>query len=289
VYKNKKIILFSFASLDLARSADRLMAQANSSNYYDEVKILSPKDFDESMKKKFTEIIYNRQYRGYGYWFWKPFFLKKIMNEINTNDIINYVDIGCHLQNRNSRFNEYLDLLVDTDKWILPFQYYYKKEDFDEGISFPDREEFKYTKGDLLNYFGFLNNKDVTHTPQFWAGSFFIRKNIKSINFLEEWISFFEKRFDLIDDTVSKIKNFDGFIENRHDQSIFSLLCKKYDIKPLSAYNECEWGEKNNKRTWEHNENNPILAKRDLKYSIFKRFIMRQKKNFNRLLRKISK
>ena len=33
--------------------------------------------------------------------------------------------------------------------------------------------------------------------------------------------------------------------------------------------------------------NNPILAKRDLKYGIFKRFLRRQKKNFNRLVGKI--
>ena len=37
-------------------------------------------------------------------------------------------------------------------------------------------------------------------------------------------------------------------------------------------------GEKDNKRIWEHNFNNPVLAKRDLKYSIFKRFINRQVK-----------
>ena len=43
MYKNKKIILFAFASQDLSRSANRLKKQALSSNYYDEIKILSPK------------------------------------------------------------------------------------------------------------------------------------------------------------------------------------------------------------------------------------------------------
>ena len=41
-------------------------------------------------------------------------------------------------------------------------------------------------------------------------------------------------------------------------------------------------GEKNNQRTWEHNLNNPILAKRDLKYNIFRRFTNRQIKTFKR-------
>ena len=35
-------------------------------------------------------------------------------------------------------------------------------------------------------------------------------------------------------------------------------------------------------RTWEHNQDNPILAKRDKRYNFFKRFINRQLRNFNR-------
>ena len=49
MYKNKKIILFAFASLDLIKSVNRLKVQAIKSNYYDEIKILSPKDFDGTL------------------------------------------------------------------------------------------------------------------------------------------------------------------------------------------------------------------------------------------------
>jgi len=31
---------------------------------------------------------------------------------------------------------------------------------------------------------------------------------------------------ELVDDSPSVLPNADGFIENRHDQSVFSLLCK---------------------------------------------------------------
>ena len=99
---------------------------------------------------------------------------------------------------------------------------------------------------------------------------------------------FFNENFHLIDDTPSKAPNFNGFLENRHDQSIFSILCKKALIKSLSAY-ECEWGEKNNQRTWVHNQDNPILAKRDLEYNIFRKFINRQIKNFKRKKRLLFK
>ena len=55
------------------------------------------------------------------------------------------------------------------------------------------------------------------------------------------------------------------------------------DCSTEKEYYEYDWCEKENKRTWEHNEGYPFLAKRDLKYNIFKRFIKRQVKTFKRL------
>ena len=285
MYRNKKVILFAFASNDLSNSINRLNKQAIDTSYYDEIKIHNPNDFDTEMLQKYKEIISKSKNRGYGYWFWKPYFLRKIMNETESGNIIHYVDIGCHLQKKNKRFYEYLDLLISSNKWILAFQYYVDKKEFPNDIFFSEREEFKYTKADLLDYFNFLNDKKVTHTPQFWAGSFFLMKTKDSQNFINEWITIFEKKINLINDTNSNIENLEGFIENRHDQSAFSLLCKKYKVNALSAY-ECEWGEKQNQRTWEHNTDNPILAKRDLQYNILRRFINRQIRTFNRYKKK---
>ena len=85
-----------------------------------------------------------------------------------------------------------------------------------------------------------------------------------------------------IDDTPSKIKNFNVFIENRYDQSVFSIMCKKNQIENISAY-ECDWAYQKNLRTWLHLKDKPIIAKRDLQYSLFLRFINRQKKTLRRL------
>lgn len=281
MHKGKKIILFAFASLDLKKSIRRLKKQAINSKYYDEVKIITPNDFDFTVKLKVKELIKKKK-RGYGYWFWKPYFLEKIINEISYGDVVHYIDIGCHInKTKSNRFYEYLDLLEDKDKWLLAFQYHSNNIKFTDEIIFHKREEFKYTKADLFKHFECLGKKEITHTPQFWAGSFFIKKHINSEKFLKDWNKIFDENFDLIDDTVSKLPNFPGFIENRHDQSVFSILCKFFSIESLSAY-ECEWGEKNNSRTWDHIIDHPILAKRDLEYNIFKRFINRQIKNYKR-------
>ena len=287
MYKNNKIILLSFATSDLRASVERLQNQAEESLYYDYIKILNPSDFDCKLKKHVNNLLKNNKKRGYGYWYWKPYLIKELMNKINDNDIIHYMDVGCHIiKNKKNKFDEYLNFLIKKGNWILPFQYYFnKKKEFNE-FSFPERQEYKFTKSDLIDYFNFSNSKEITDTPQFWAGNIFIKKNKKSKQFLSEWIKIMHNNINLIDDSNSKINNHEDFIENRHDQSVFSLLCKKYKLTSFSAY-ECDWAIKKNVRTWEHNLNSPVLAKRDLKFNLLKRFLIRQKKNINRLLKKI--
>ena len=284
--KRNKIILLAFATEDLRKSIDRFSKQAKQSNFYDEINIFSSNKLSSDLKNKINLLLLSGKKRGYGYWIWKPYLIKKVFDDIKFGDIINYVDIGCHIIKDNLlQFEEYINFINRDDKWILPFQYH-SNFDYDlKKISFPSRKEIEYSKADLLKYFNVYNNKNVKESPQFWAGCFFIKKNKESINFINEWINVFETKYDLIDDTPSKTKNFTEFLENRHDQSVYSLLCKKYKLESFSAY-ECDWVYLNNKRTWEHNKLSPILAKRDLRYSLFKRFSNRQKKTYQRLKKK---
>lgn len=287
MYKDKNITLVSFATLDLKRSISRFKTQAINSNYYDQIKIFTPDDLEDIDKKKVESFLKQGKKRGFAYWYWKPLLLINILKKIKDNDIIQYLDIGFHINKTiSNRFFEYLDLLNQKETNILAFQYYPLKNNILNDTQFPLREEFKYTKGDLFKYFNKLEDQSITHTAQFSAGNFFIKKSKITENFLLKWIEVFEKRFDLIDDTPSTEKNFPGFIENRHDQSVFSLLCKISSIKALSAY-EFDWAEKNNKRTWSHIMDNPFFAKRDLKYNIFKRFINRQIKTYRRIKKKL--
>ncbi|AFS48002.1 hypothetical protein HIMB5_00012620 [alpha proteobacterium HIMB5] len=207
------------------------------------------------------------------------------MNNLNDNEIIQYIDLGCHIvKDKNKRFNEYLDILMEKKNWILPFQYHEKLNITFSNLSFPKREEFKFTKSDLFDYFKFLNNKEIMNTPQFWAGNIFFKKCKVSQSFLLEWIDIMKNNFHLIDDSHSNIKNHVKFIENRHDQSVYSLLCKKYKLSSISAY-ECDWAIKDNQRTWDNTLESPFQAKRDKKYNLLKRFLNRQKKNLKRFFK----
>ncbi len=280
--KNSKKILIAFATKDLKRSIKRLKKQAENSKYYDEIKILTPDDLSQKNKEKIKYLLDRGKKRGYGYWYWKPLILLDLLTKIENDDIVHYLDVGFHInQSNTSRFLEYIDFLKSDDNWLLAFQYKNFDSIFSDTIEFPRREEFKYTKGDIFHHFKCFNDKDITHSAQFSAGNFFIKKHKNSIIFLKNWIKVFEDNFDLIDDTPSKNKNFPDFLENRHDQSIFSILCKKNFINGFSAY-EFDWAKKDNVRTWSHIHDYPFLAKRDLEYNLFKRFFNRQIKNFKR-------
>ena len=125
--------------------------------------------------------------------------------------------------------------------------------------------------------FGVLDSKEITDTEQFAATVFFIRKQPSSMQFLANWQAPYYKNFSLIDDSISKIPNLKGFRDHRHDQSIYSILCKKEGVEELVSteffHNE-----------WSSTEmaNQPILAKRDkqlpfsdkLQKAIHRHFVM---------------
>ena len=83
-----------------------------------------------------------------------------------------------------------------------------------------------------------------------------------------------KNNFSLLDDTPSRSSNFDGFVDHRHDQAIFSLLCLKHKVTVLSAYEF--WYPANLSygilgMDWEALEDFPIHAKRDKKIGLLVR------------------
>jgi len=256
--------LISFGSPDLRQSVKRFLRQAKDLDYFHDIKVFSLCDLDTNDQIKLKHILKKKtNKKGYGFWMWKPLIIKKYLNQIKTNDIINYVDLGCHINlNGKKRLDYYFKKLEKTKQGMLAFQYNELKKFKKNIFKFQNLYEYKYTKADLFDYFNLLKVKKITQTPQYWAGNIILKKNIFTKNFINQWIDIFEKRFDLIDDTKSKKKNFFNFVKNKSDQSVYSLLCKINKIKALSAY-ECEWIYLRGRKYWKHTLKSPIIAKRD--------------------------
>ena len=91
-------------------------------------------------------------------------------------------------------------------------------------------KERLYTKRDAF----VLMNCDKPYyynTNQFMAGIQIYKKTNFTVKFIQEWLNYCQDERIITDKkNVMGKKNYPGFIENRHDQTILSLLIKKYGI-----------------------------------------------------------
>lgn len=283
--KYLEIYICSFASSDLNKSAFRFKKQAKEMGIYRDVKIFNENDLSEKKKNQIYELNKSKK-RLYGYASWKSEIIQNCLREIPENSILQYSDIGCHLNPRGlQRLKDYLKILEDND--ILGFKYTIPTKSNYDKFKYQEYFEYQYTKGDVLKYFDIDMNSEIAKSQQFWSGLIFFKNNNFTKNFVNQWSEACKKNY-LIDDSESSSVNHKNFIEHRHDQSIFSIIAKSHNVFYLSA-SECEWAEDKNGKTWEHLREKPILAKRDKKYNIFKRFFSRQKKNYNRILKKLER
>jgi len=163
--------------------------------------------------------------KGFGYWIWKSYLVFEILKLINNNDILVYADAGCTMNMfAIHRFNQYLNIVNSSQYGILSFEL--------------DVLEKTYTKMDLFEYLG-LNTDKFLNSKQIIATTFILKKCNHTINLINEWYNT-ACIYNLIDDSPSILKNDDSFIEHRHDQSIFSLIAKKYgtEILPDETYHK---------------------------------------------------
>ena len=175
--------------------------------------------------------------RGYGYWLWKPYIVKKQLELMNDNDILVYADSGCELNvNGLSRLIEYFNAVNTYECGLLSFQMVHLEK--------------TWTKMDTIAH---LNANDLKSTGQLVGGIFVIRKCAHTTNLVNLWYSTC-CNYHLIDDTPSQIPNDPTFCEHRHDQSIWSILRKKHGTLAIA---DETWFQ-----NWTDGANIPILAKR---------------------------
>ena len=260
---NKKYFC-SFADKRLYRSLSRISHQAVQMEIYDTIYLFDESNLDNSFREKFSEHL-RPGTRGYGYWCWKPQVILQILEKMNDGDILQYTDSGCHLNPAGKkRLLEYFEIVSKSNSGILAFRSKSAEEKDKEDLN-PVILEYQYNKADLLNRFDFLDKEEITKSPQFQGGIIFIRKDNSTVDFVKKWISVFEESFSFIDDSPSIIPNLSGFIEHRHDQSIFSLLCKQIKVDYLFTN---EYFTINN---WEKLDDKPIWVKWDKDFGICER------------------
>jgi hypothetical protein len=234
-----KSYLISFGSKGYEGTLNNLKNSA--SNYFDEIITYGEKDIVE-LQEKFPKHFSDK--RGFGYWLWKPYLMLKTLKEkMSENDIIFYTDATVNFVNTPKKLLE----IVEKEEIIL-FSSCYKNNQWVKYDTFylMDCLEEKYVKGE--------------HANCAFVG---LKKNEKTISFLEEFFSTCSN-YDIISDAPNKYGiNFDGFGDNRHDQSIISLMAIKHNI--ILHRDPSQWGE-NQKNLFTNSDYPTIIRHHRLKY-----------------------
>ncbi|MCX4296503.1 MAG: hypothetical protein OSJ73_05650 [Lachnospiraceae bacterium] len=178
----------------------------------DKVISYSPKNIDTEFRKKNASIL--SQDRGNGFWLWKPYIIKKTLDSLQQNDYLIYLDSGAFYMNNV----QYLIKVMEKEKQdIMAFE-----------LPFKERH---YSKRDVFICMG-CDEPRYTDTNQRMATMIIIKKTNRAQCFTNEWLQFAQME-DIITDAKNHMGkyNYNGFVDNRHDQSVFSILSKKYKIK----------------------------------------------------------
>lgn len=211
-----KVILISFAAGDQKwyRSQSNLV-ESSKNKSIDGYISYNESNLEKSYKEKYKNIL-NRSHRGYGYWMWKSHILQTTFNNLNDDDIILYVDTGLSFLHK-------IDYLINEcikNDVVL----------FING----DHLNKKWTKRDAYVIMD-CDNETYYNAPQVDASIQLYKKSEYSKTFLDEF-SLYSENVNVISDLPNiKGDNLPEFVDHRHDQSILSILAKKYNIKLLTS------------------------------------------------------
>ncbi len=252
----------SFADSRMSGALQRIRQQAEAMGCYDHIVVADQSYLNIDFREKFKDKL-KPNVRGYGYWCWKPQVILQLLEQIEDGDIIQYTDAGCHLNKAGmARLLEYFELANASDTGILAFAAV-PPTFHDESISLPDLSDYRWCKADLFHHMNVYDDDSITRTPTVTAGIIFIKKCEQSQKIIREWLSVMSSSFELLDDSPSGASNFPGFIEHRHDQSIFSILCKLNKVSLVSCYEYGYPSKHTNLPDWNVLKSYPIHAKRD--------------------------
>lgn len=263
--KVTNVHLVSFGDSSMITSRRRLRAQAKKIGVFKTINLADEKALPHAFRRKHADLL-TRDVRGFGYWIWKPQIVLSELEKIPDGELLVYCDMGFYI-NESGRdiLLDWLRRLTSSDSDFLVFQSLVpeKYPEYD-GRALPDYRDAIWTKGDLLDYFDARDSR-LIFEPTIHAGLIIIRRSTASLSVIREWRNVMSENLNLIDDSPSVSPNLEGFRENRHDQSVFSLLMKRDGSYLVESSNQF-WYPKIDDiydADWDAIDRSPFQARRD--------------------------
>jgi hypothetical protein len=207
-------IFINFADEKFEKQQKFSIKMAKFFGNFDRIIRYTPKDIDAEFFQKNEKVLTTP--RGAGLWLWKPYLILKTLREAKEGDYVFYLDSGLFMTKK-------IDLLIDSlekgKQDIMSFQTYY-----------PEKQ---WTKKFLFEQMGCCE-EEYLESNQLMSTICLIKNSEFSRKFFSDFILYASKYENICDAKKDEIQD-KNFIEHRHDQSVYSLLCKKSKLEPFRA------------------------------------------------------
>ena len=212
-----KLYGISYTSRQFNNRYNTITKLGNECGLFNEFKCFTENDIDNEFKEKYKEVW--TMSKGAGYWIWKPYIISKMLEQINENDIVVYIDGGCHInitKESQERFNEYINMINNSKSGLLRFQLTHQEKNF------TNKKTIDYFK-DKFNINDEMMNTYL-ESMQCVGGIQLMKKNKYTIQFFKQILEILSDDYKLFTDIYTDTNE-----KHRHDQSIMSLLYKYMD------------------------------------------------------------
>ncbi len=221
----KKKVFLSFGGPSYYYNAlERIRKEAENLHFFDKIICNKETDLDPLFLDKYLTFMQKNRF-GFGYYIWKYQNVLQTLETLDDGDLLLYADAGCELNPQGlPRLHDYFELVKNDKQGLVVFEL--KDEHY-------EHYEYKWTKGEIFDFYNVRNKKEITDTIQILATCFFVRKSPTTIHFFKSLMADICNNIKLITNETSRTPNLLGFKDARNDQSMFSINCKIMECTTL--------------------------------------------------------
>ncbi|MDE0003829.1 MAG: hypothetical protein OXQ29_14160 [Rhodospirillaceae bacterium] len=186
---------------------------------FDRVIEMSPTDLSTDFRRRYAHHL--RHPLGAGYWVWKPHVIERALAGCGDDDCLFYCEAGVAF---TAAADPLVALLRSSQTGVLTFANHWL--------------ERQWTKRDAFEALG-CAAPAFTDSPQVVSGlSGWRRRRPEALDLLREWLCLMAEERLVANGPSRSGPEHPSFREHRHDQSLFSVLCKR---RGIDAYRAAPW------------------------------------------------
>lgn len=226
---SEKIIHFAtYGDDNFTNSKKRLIQEAKQFGEFTHIQSYDQNDLPKQFREEYKSILNLK--RGGGYWIWRPIILNQALKKLKEGEYLVYLDAGSHLNNLGKkRFFEYIKLLEDSKYGVLSIQMSGKR-----GPGNFEKEKVWTTK-QIFEKLGVDLDSEIANSGQYLGGVLIMKKCDHLNKYMTKYSSFILKYPELCTDKFNSQDQHPEFKENRHEQSISSIIRKQMGSVVIDA------------------------------------------------------